>query len=78
MDAKRWFCLVLLTLFLADCAQPAPMPTPTPPASGASLRFRAPYGIFVDADGRMYVADRGSNRIVRMDDMNCTNWTTFA
>jgi len=30
-----------------------------------------------DSSGRIYVADAGNQRIVRMDDMNGTNWTTL-
>src|SRR5256885_8888290 len=30
-----------------------------------------------DASGRIYVADSGNGRLVRMDDMNGTNWTTL-
>ena len=32
-------------------------------------QFRSPRSIFVDASGRIYVADYGNQRIVRMDDM---------
>jgi streptogramin lyase len=76
MDAKRLFCLVLLTSLLAACAQPAAMRTPTPMrlADTGLLRLRSPHGIFVDSGDRIYVADRSNSRIVRMDDMNGGNW----
>src|SRR5258708_6915485 len=35
-------------------------------------------GISVDSAGRIYVMDRGNNRLVRMDDMHGTNWTTMS
>jgi Bacterial Ig-like domain/NHL repeat len=47
-------------------------------------QFYAPTGIFVDGTGRIYVSDYGGsigygvdNRIVRMDDMTGTSWTTL-
>jgi len=36
-----------------------------------------PEDLALDAQGRIYVADSGNNRIVRFDDMNGTSWTTF-
>jgi len=36
-----------------------------------------PAGLFVDAQGKIYVADAFNSRIVRIDDMHGTNWTTF-
>ncbi len=39
--------------------------------------FNKPNGIFVDSSGRVYVADTGNHRIVRMDDMAGTGWTTL-
>jgi hypothetical protein len=48
-------------------------------------QFFAPNGIYVDGAGHIYVADSGGqgegygadDRIVRMDDMDGTNWTTL-
>ena len=48
-------------------------------------QFFAPNGIYVDGAGHIYVADSGGqgegygadDRIVRMDDMSGTNWTTL-
>ena len=40
-------------------------------------QFNSPDGLRVDSDGRIYVADAMNGRIVRMDDMTGTNWTTF-
>ncbi len=41
------------------------------------LRYNRPSGVFVDAAGRIYVADSGNRRIVRMDDMTGAGWTTL-
>jgi streptogramin lyase len=41
------------------------------------ISFNKPVGIFVDGAGRIYVADAGNGRIVRMDDMVGTGWTTL-
>ena len=34
-------------------------------------------GIFVDTGGKIYAADPGNSRVVRMDDMSGAGWTTF-
>jgi NHL repeat-containing protein len=34
-------------------------------------------GIFVDTGGKIYVADGGNSRVVRMDDMTGAGWTTL-
>ena len=39
--------------------------------------FIEPLGIALDSAGRIYVADNGNYRIVRMDDMTGAGWTTF-
>ena len=44
--------------------------------SGSS-QFAYPTGVALDGGGRIYVADYGNNRVVRMDDMNGTGWTAF-
>src|SRR5229473_5400725 len=36
-----------------------------------------PSSISVDSPGRIYVMDTGNNQLVRMDDLNGTNWTTM-
>jgi hypothetical protein len=48
-------------------------------AIGSGVGQFAQYGapVAFDASGRIYVADAGNRRIVRMDDMNGTNWTTL-
>ncbi len=40
-------------------------------------QFSAPHGIALDSSGRIYVADEGNNRIVRIDDMTGKGWTTY-
>ncbi len=42
-----------------------------------TYEFSTPNGIALDERGRIYIADDGNNRIVRMDDMRGTNWTTL-
>jgi hypothetical protein len=37
----------------------------------------SPAAITVDAIGTIYMADEGGNRIVQMDDITGTGWTTF-
>jgi len=44
--------------------------------SGSS-QFAYPTGVALDAGGRIYVADYGNNRIVRMDDLSGAGWTAF-
>ena len=39
-------------------------------------QFNEPLGIHVDLKGRIYVADSGNHRLVRMDDMSGAGWTT--
>ena len=40
-------------------------------------QFYGAYGIALDLAGRIYVADTYNCRIVRIDDMNGTNWTAY-
>lgn len=40
-------------------------------------QFQNPYGIFVNAAGRIYVTDNINCRVVRIDNMSGKNWTTF-
>jgi len=42
-----------------------------------SNQFAYPTGVTLDADGRIYVADYGNSRVVRMDDLSCAGWTAF-
>jgi DNA-binding beta-propeller fold protein YncE len=44
-------------------------------SSGGGVNF--PIGVAIDSNGRIYVADYGNNRIVRMDNMNGDNRLTF-
>lgn len=37
-------------------------------------RFLRPEQIWVDLDGKIYVADKGNRRVIRMDDMRGFNW----
>src|ERR1022692_4796647 len=43
---------------------------------GGTNQFRNPWGIAVDAAGKIYVTDNVNCRVVRMDDMSGTNWTS--
>ena len=40
--------------------------------------FRYPVGLCVDAAGKIYVAEQHPERLLRMDDMNGTNWIAYA
>ncbi len=40
-------------------------------------QFYGAYGIALDPTGRIYVADTYNCRVVRIDDMNGTNWTSY-
>ena len=44
---------------------------------GAKLKFYRPTGVHIDSQQRIYIADMGNSRIVRVDDMTGKNWTTF-
>ncbi len=47
-------------------------------AQGAGVgQFESPSDVYVDRLGRIYVADTGNNRIVRMDDMSGRGWVTL-
>ncbi|TMJ08398.1 MAG: hypothetical protein E6G98_12240 [Bacillati bacterium ANGP1] len=47
-------------------------------SQGAEVnQFNEPNGIFVDEAGRIFVADFGNRRVVRMDDMTGLNWITL-
>lgn len=39
--------------------------------------LKAPNAIALDGNGRIYIADAGNNRIVRVDDMKGSNWTVL-
>jgi streptogramin lyase len=39
--------------------------------------FKGPQSIFVDQAGKIYIADAGNARIVRIDDLTGKNWMTF-
>ena len=40
-------------------------------------QFNGPVGIYVDGADRIYVADAGNARIVRMNDMKGAGWMTL-
>ena len=40
-------------------------------------QFQSPYGIFVNAAGKIYVTDNINCRVVRIDNMSGKNWTAF-
>jgi NHL repeat len=40
-------------------------------------QFSAPWGVALDAAGKIYVSDSGNCRIVRMDNMTGANWTSY-
>jgi uncharacterized caspase-like protein/streptogramin lyase len=41
-----------------------------------TIRFERPSSCAIDSNGHIYIADSGNKRIVRVDDMSGTNWTT--
>jgi DNA-binding beta-propeller fold protein YncE len=47
------------------------------PQCGSGPQVSSPLGLFVDRDGKIYVANGGNNMIQRMDDMAGTNCTSF-
>ncbi|MDE2126650.1 MAG: hypothetical protein KGJ62_08675 [Armatimonadetes bacterium] len=48
-----------------------------PPAGVSGPGFSNPTGVYVDSQGKIWVADSGNNRIVRMDDITGTNWVAY-
>jgi hypothetical protein len=54
-----------------------PVQPPWGLSATGSISFRSPTGVFVDDAGRIYVADPGNHRIVRVDDMTGAGWTTL-
>ncbi len=46
------------------------------PGSGTA-QFQSPWGVAVDAEGKIYVSDSGNCRIVRMDSMTGANWASY-
>jgi hypothetical protein len=47
------------------------------PGADVATALGSPEGVFVDGAGKIYIADTfGGDRIVRIDDMTGTNWTT--
>src|SRR5271165_7173222 len=44
---------------------------------GGVGQFYGAFGIALDSAGRIYIADTYNCRIVRIDDMNGTNWTSY-
>ncbi|HUJ79247.1 MAG TPA: NHL repeat-containing protein [Nitrospiria bacterium] len=46
-------------------------------SSSNSGSLNIPVGIAIDSNGKIYIADFGNNRIIRMDNMNGDNWITY-
>jgi hypothetical protein len=46
-------------------------------AGSGTNQLSGAQGVAVDAAGKIYIADTGDKRIVRMDDMTGTNWTVL-
>jgi hypothetical protein len=40
-------------------------------------QFSALWAVFVDPAGHIHLTDSGNSRVVRVDDMTGTNWTTY-
>ncbi|MGO4880890.1 MAG: choice-of-anchor D domain-containing protein [Bryobacteraceae bacterium] len=40
-------------------------------------QFKLPWGLAVDAAGKIYVSDNATCRVIRMDDISGTNWTSL-
>ncbi len=61
-------------LLLARTSAPAFAWTSIGGPGQGDLQFSGLSGICVDSRGRIYVADQGNSRVVRMDDMTGKNW----
>jgi len=75
MDAKRWFCLVLLTSLLAGCVQATPTPRPTLTPKPKNPLGEDVFRIALDSSGRIY---SGWMRIFRLDDMSGAGMTFYS
>ena len=70
------FCLPLATTS-AQSSKSASGWTTAGASGGGTMQFSGPSGVAVDSKGRIYVADQGNSRIVRMDDMTGANWRSI-
>ncbi len=68
------FLLFLVTTMAAGAR--ADWMTVGGPGDG-KLQLSGPSGVAVDSGGRIYVADQGNSRVVRMDDMTGAGWAVF-
>jgi len=46
-------------------------------AAGVARSVASPRGVCVDSSGRIYIADSGDGRIVRIDDMDGSNFVVY-
>lgn len=42
-----------------------------------TIHLKNPAGVAIDTQGHIFVADQGNSRIIRMDDMSGSGWTSF-
>ncbi len=74
----RGLFILVLGLSYASCISATPWTVSSPKGLGGSKvikGFRAPFGIYVDQDGNLYVPDLDEGRVIRFDkELKFTGW----